>query len=154
MLSFVSPVVTRCSNGEIYENDARIRRVRERCAVETDERDRVCRARSRQNDIRGTSNDGVSTRESRSWRKLQGHDQVGPIERRNEACRRRCQPIVGHIEQPGISNEQDHADADQLTRQPRIAMRQASKHPVEAAEEQTQWRTEVVESVRGLSWSC
>ena len=53
------------------------------------------------------AHDRVGARECRSWRKLQGHDQVGPIELRNEAGRRRRQPIVGQIEQPGISDEQD-----------------------------------------------
>ena len=131
---------------EIDENDARVRCVGERCAVETYERHRVRRSRPRQNDVGGFADDGIRPVERRSGRKLQGHDQIGAIERRNEACRRRRQPIVSHIKQPGIGDEQDQADADQLARQPSVAVRQASECPVEAAKEQAQRYAEVVDN--------
>ena len=120
----------RSSNGcEADEDDAGVRCVGERGAVEADELDGMRDARAVHDDFGGAADDLVGAPQRRSRRQLEDRDEIGAVELRDEARRRRRQALVGDVEKPGIHDDENGADADQIARQPRVAVRQGRRRP-------------------------
>ena len=136
MLSVVSPAFTRSSNGfKRDEHHAGIRRVGEGGAVEAGERHRVRHAGPRQQDVRGLAHDAVGALQARARRQGNRGDEVGAIERRDEARRRARELQIGEPDQPAVEHQHDRRHPQHAPRQPGIARRQLLEHPVEAGEE-------------------
>ena len=87
---------------QAHEDDGRIGRVGEGCAVESGEGDGGLDAGSRKQDVARLAHDRVGALERRARRQLEGRDEIGAVELRDEPRRRCGEPLVGQEEKPAI----------------------------------------------------
>ena len=116
------------------EDHARIGGVGEGRAVEAGERHRVGDAGPRQQDVGCLSHDAVGALQARARRQRNRGDEVGAVERRDEARRRAGELKIGQPDEAAVDHQHQRRDAQRPPRQSGIARRQPLEQLVEAGE--------------------
>ncbi len=119
MLSVASPAFTRSSNGFRVTNTTPELGALVKVAPSKPANATACATPGRDSqDVRRLAHDAVGALQARARRQRNRGDEIGAIERRDEAGRRAGELQIGEPDQPAIEHQHDRRHAQHAPRQP------------------------------------